>query len=332
MSQTKFVMTALMAIALSLCAVDATSQESLRPPGVTWTRVGEFPTPICWSSATIHQGALYVAGGLSPRGATASAWKLSPDSRSWEPVPPLSRPRFGHRLVSHEGRLWSIGGKSSVSAYIDSVEWLDEATGRWLTTGCLPSLPSPRAFFCAASTGSKLYLIGGESNDYRSTEQVLLFDPSADAWKRTVDYPIPISHCESSVMDGRVIVVGGTTHSEQPTNEVYAFDGSRWTPMGPMRIPRSDPLLITHAGSLFAFGGTTWHPRVRDSISETANETEILHVLSERPTGWEILAEDSWIRRSAMSGAIVGSTIFSVGGIEPSGLIVDEVDAGKVLP
>ena len=79
-----------------------------------------------FAAATVGQ-TLYVSGGTTVAGLHLGMawppmdnfWRLTTSSDRWESLGPMIEPRWGHRMVAHNERLYVVGGRGPSSSYAD---------------------------------------------------------------------------------------------------------------------------------------------------------------------------------------------------------------------
>jgi len=79
-------------------------------------------------------------------------------------------------------------------------------------------------------------------------------------WKELAPPPLPRAGCAVGVINGELVVAGGTYWREGRkfwSERVDSFDPAvnRWSARSPMPRPRGDAAALAHAGALYVFGG-----------------------------------------------------------------------------
>jgi Kelch motif/Galactose oxidase, central domain len=104
---------------------------------------------------------LYVSGGADVAGAHLghqywpphnNFWLLSAGADTWQILPPMIEPRWGHRMVAYNGRLFIVGGRGPsgrVLIYTPGKDW---------TLGA--AMPRVRDHLSVVEVGGKLWAIG----------------------------------------------------------------------------------------------------------------------------------------------------------------------------
>jgi hypothetical protein len=68
-------------------------------------------------SVYVSGGAAEILGGWTP---TRDFWRLEWGEEEWEALEPMPEPRLGHRMVTHEGRIyvWTPMSRASWEVYL----------------------------------------------------------------------------------------------------------------------------------------------------------------------------------------------------------------------
>ncbi|KAJ0984230.1 hypothetical protein J5N97_002586 [Dioscorea zingiberensis] len=161
---------------------------------------------------------------------------FDPISSLWHPLPPIpiSSPllpsSFATASIPRSGHLFLIGGmRSDTHSSIPTLLSYSVATNAW--TSAAP-MPTPRAFFSAATIGGQLVVAGGDHN------KVDRYDPDADRWTSAAAPRRSIEQYDAAVLGRRLYVTGGWTwpFHDPPRGGVYDVDEDTWEEMrGGMR-------------------------------------------------------------------------------------------------
>ena len=235
------------------------------PGRKSWRPGPPLPEPRHHLAATGLAGSIYVSGGTDVAALGLghhhwppkdNFWRLAAGSAQWESVGPMIEPRWGHRMVAHDGRLYVIGGRGP------SGRVLIYTPGRGWTTGAV--MPRPRDHLSVVAVDGRLWAIGGR--DPRSLARVDIYDPSTDTWQPGPDLPTPTSGAAEGAIDGVIFVYGG----EEPSFADGAVNDRHWKldtrSQSGRWEPAPAPPLVVHGtsgavlqGNLAVAGGATWH-------------------------------------------------------------------------
>jgi len=219
--------------------------------GTSWSSGPRLPIGLDHASAATFDGHVYVAGGHSFGRDSARVFRL--DGARWTEVAAMRHPRGGHALIALAGRLYVIGGNTSLGQ-VPAAEVYDPATNRWSD---LPPLPLPRNHVSGFAFQGKACVAGGRSPN---TSRVDCFDPSSRAWIRLANLPNPTSGAGAATFEsGQVVVMGGEDAGESRiiAQRVHLnLDGTWGVPVA-MLVPRHGFQLAVFEGRAWACGGGT---------------------------------------------------------------------------
>lgn len=200
-----------------------------------WTAGTSLPGPRFHHAMLLHNGWLYLVGGLEARESVASVYRarVGRDGNvgSWEKLPDLPRPRSHHAMLVHAGALYVVGGldgnPAGTNTPLDDVLRAeinrDGTLGEWREVSRLPHAYATHA---SAAFGDALWLFGGVEDNARFVNVVLkaaiASDGSVGEWA-TVEPGLPAarSHVHQvPVFAGRAYSVGGSNR-RVVTGDVY---------------------------------------------------------------------------------------------------------------
>ena len=235
------------------------------PNAKRWSNGPPLPSPRHHLAAAALGQAVYVSGGTDVAGwhlghqywpPTDSFWRLTALSDRWETLAPMIEPRWGHRMVAHDGRLFVVGGRGPSSCV------LVYAPGKGWSLGA--EMPRPRDHLSVVVVDDRIWAIGGR--DPRSVTWVDIYDPATNSWQPGPELPSPTSGAAEAAIDGLVFVYGG----EEPsfltggTNDRHWMLDTRRVAQGWKPAPR--PPLTVHGtsgavlqGTMVIAGGATRH-------------------------------------------------------------------------
>ena len=137
-----------------------------------------------------------------------------------------------------------------------SILTLAQGEGTWTSVG---SMPYERSEITLAAAGGKFYVIGGQMRGVNANSLNQEYDPVNKTWREAALVPQVTSHAGSTVLDGKIIVVGGFqfgAHGGAVTN-VYEYDPATdmWRTLAPLSAPRGAPGAVVVNGKVYAIGG-----------------------------------------------------------------------------
>jgi Galactose oxidase, central domain/Kelch motif len=218
----------------------------------TWTATGPMVTP-GWqfAAAGLLDGRVLVA---SADGTATSAELYDPSTGSWTATGSMGTARYDTTLtLLDDGKVLLAGGDTVAPSFnpsVASAELYDPVTGSWTPTG---SMGSARSGHTATLLRNGKVLVAGGSNDNDTLSYRLasaeLYDPGTGRWTPTHDMTeVRQSHTATLLLDGRVLVVGGSgVFAVEPgqqlrqgiskTAELYDPTTGSWTAAGSLRAP-----------------------------------------------------------------------------------------------
>jgi N-acetylneuraminic acid mutarotase len=235
-----------------------------------WTKKKPMPRPAHHAAMAVANGKIYVIGGfIAPTNTTIpvgaawqpidDAWEYDPKADSWKSLAPLPSRRGSALAVEVGGKIYTIGGATTVEASKDSFftafgaarvltsnDVYDPATNKWESRK--PMAVARNHAFGGAVNG-KIYVIGGRTGHAfiltaTNTDVVEAYDPVSDSWSLPRER-MPYARSGGAWgTDGRRIYVAGgevtTNGLVGAFNGVQAYDPAinAWFTLPPMPMPR----------------------------------------------------------------------------------------------
>jgi N-acetylneuraminic acid mutarotase len=223
--------------------------ELFDPTTQSYTNTGSLSVPLDYvRAALLHDGRVFIAGGLNGDGRVSSAEVYDPATATWSMTAPMND--IGYALtetVLHNGSVLVTGLGDGTEA-----EVYNPTTNSWTDT---PPTIGVGLF------GTATLLPGGDvltAGDGTSTAG--LYDPRTNSWTATGPMNVARSHASAvRLPTGDVLIAGGEDSQFQPlaSAEVYNPSAGTWTLTGnQMSHPRSlFTMVTTRAGNAMAIGG-----------------------------------------------------------------------------
>jgi N-acetylneuraminic acid mutarotase len=235
-----------------------------------WTKKTSMPRPAHHAALAAANGKIYVMGGFVPPKETAipvggawepidDAWEYDPAADSWKSLPPLPGKRGSAVAAEVGGKIYVIGGATTVagskdpffaffgpSLVLGTNDVYDPATNKWESRKPM-SVPRNHAF--GGVVNGKIYVIGGRTGhgfilSATNTDVVEEYNPINDSWSAPKERMPTARSGGASGTDGRRIYVAGgevtTKDLVGAFRSVEAYDPAinAWFTLPSMPMPR----------------------------------------------------------------------------------------------
>jgi N-acetylneuraminic acid mutarotase len=240
------------------------------PPTDKWTQKKGMPRSAHHAAIATANGKLYVIGGFVPPKDTqiptggawepiADVWEYDPAADSWKSLAPLPTKRGAAVAVEVGGKIYVIGGATTVadskdpyftffgpSLVLTTNEVFDPATNKWESRRPM-SVARNHAY--AAAVNGKIYVIGGRTGhafilSATNTDVVEEYSPVNDMWSAPKErMPTPRSGGAWGTDGRRIYVAGGEVTTKELVGafravEAYEPATNSWISLPPMPMPR----------------------------------------------------------------------------------------------
>ncbi len=242
-----------------LSSSPATASAVETTPLRRWRNNPSLPEPRQGMASTIFEGRVYLIGGKTPQGITASVISFSPETQTWSTwadkpgaVSDIQSARIGDQI-------YVPGGLQVNQQPTDQLEVYDPRADRWETRA---PLPVPLSDYALAAFEGQLYLFGGwDGENYRS--ETYQYDPGTDVW--TILTPLASARGGArAVSEGGKIYLLGGTDGEQVFKDSLAYYPQRdlnhepaWEVLSPLPEGRAEMGTAVLAGTIYVVGGIT---------------------------------------------------------------------------
>ena len=216
------------------------ASEVFDPSTNSWTMLAPMPAAETHMGVATDGQFIYVIGGYTfdptttyQTFATANSFRYDIASNTWSGFVPLPSPRGAGALVYLDGQLHFVGGVNTGRGG-QTEHWvlnLSDANPQWTDSTPLPISANHTA---AVVLNGKIYLVGGQttSDDSSTIANMVMWDPAnPSVWTPLANMPIKRSHAVVAVIDGRIVVAGGTIANDVPLDSVidYNPDTNAWS-------------------------------------------------------------------------------------------------------
>ena len=242
---------------------------------------------------------IYIIGGLTadtPTGMLKTTLIYDITNDSWSTGPDMAAGRSDTCAAVVGSKIYVVAGYQSIEPInvLDTVEVLDTAAASpaWTTA---PSLPAKRGDITCASSGGKVYAIGGYYDPTGTWkpgafhDTMFEFTPGAAAWAEKAKMPSSRGDKAAVTMsDGSIIVVGGETHAREEQSQIAAHPVEQYYPAHDTWVPKASiPTARFRFGAaqvddiVYAMGGhrvceTNWDTYASDCARKTLDSVEAL--------------------------------------------------------
>src|SRR5439155_1194114 len=207
-----------------------------------WTKLAAFPEPAEELLGASAGGKMYVFCGLAPGWKPIGmVYEYDPAGNTWRARAPIPTPRNHATAGVVSGKIYVIGGRvggafvSSGSSNVGIVEEYDPATDAWGAPRA--RMPSARSAMSSGTWGGKIYVTGGEGQDYVSMfafRALEAYDPGTNTWTVLPNMPVGRHGLAGAVVGSRLHMVSGDVQSagtgvqvHTESHDAYEFDGGK---------------------------------------------------------------------------------------------------------
>ncbi|WP_395748655.1 Kelch repeat-containing protein [Prosthecobacter sp.] len=219
--------------------------------------------PAQGASLVASQNAVIRIGGMAARNApgekqdlwsSETAARFDIASSKWIPLPKLPHRRSSHDSIISGNVLYVIGGWSMAgdadSVWHDTYLTLDlsKPDAQWQ----IHSQPFKRRALAVQTIGSRIYAIGGMTDEDKTTSAVSVLDTTTGQWSEGPSLP-------SDKIGGfgfAAVAHEGRLFSSGLTGRLLELREGKWVPVAKLAHPRYfHRLLVGSSGTLVAIGG-----------------------------------------------------------------------------
>jgi len=183
----------------------------------------------------------------------------------WAPIAALPEPRHYAGAVAVAGGVLLTGGLNATNTPFTSTLWYEPVAGVWLPK---PPLQTARSSHGCVAIGSKVYVLGGVSDDASDEEledadelimsvESISIGGDEQRWSFGTPMRMGRSFFGCAVLEGKIYVAGGCT-SSGVTESVEVFDplSNTWEEVASLHVARSECGMVALGRRLCLAGGT----------------------------------------------------------------------------
>ena len=302
-----------------------TSQEA-------WQTAQSLPIQTQELYSTVHQGRLYVAGGIARKLGVPyfsdAVYSYDPDQDQWRQEPSLPEALHHPALVSTGDRLFAFGGfhSSYLSVWQMRDSILELVDGEWRLIGQMP-FPQAEGVAAMAADG-RIHIVTGQmpkgnDNEQRSDHSEitthLVWTPDSNQWQRLAPIPTARNSATGGWIGDQLIVCGGrTSRGNLSAVEIYDLSSDTWRSARPLPTPQAGTAGVVVEDGIIVLGGEIFTPKA-DVFADVWR-----YRLS--TAQWERLP-DMRTPRHGHGAGLIGNKIYVVGGAtQPGGSGTSDVN------
>jgi N-acetylneuraminic acid mutarotase len=223
------------------------------PTNDSWKALAPMPTRRGSPVAVTIGDKMYVIGGAvagpnqaavhpaRPHTSVGTLEEYDPASNTWRERAPMPTPRNHATAAAANGKAYVIGGRvgaafiSGGSSNIGVIEAYDPATDSW--SQGLARMPTARSAGAGGAYGGRIYVTGGEYQDYRMMATLKAFeayDPATNAWQTLPSLPVSRHGLAGAVVGNRLHMVSGDVqsagtgvHVDTEQHDAFEFDSGK---------------------------------------------------------------------------------------------------------
>jgi N-acetylneuraminic acid mutarotase len=276
-----------------------------------WRALAPLPLPrteMAWAAE--YKGRMHLIGGYAEQRVDKPyhhAFDLA--SNTWETLPDLPRGANHVGVATHGERLYAFGGFLEQNRTPHDGAYAFDGRS-WTTLRRLPEACG--AISCVAS-GDVIHLIGGAigSDNRRSVDWHMTYDPRTDRYSRRKPMPLGRDHTGIVAANGLVHIIGGrvdTFHTNSNLHHTYNPASDSWTFETPIPTARSGHGTVWLDGRIFCMGG--------EGTNRVYGQTESYDPVTKR---WESHAPMLTPRHGMGAVVLRGEIIVAGGGPQMGG-------------
>jgi N-acetylneuraminic acid mutarotase len=183
----------------------------------SWSTGSNMPQPRYYHSSSVVDGKIYVIGGIMEN-SLDTVYCYDPLTDSWSTQTSLPEPIAYHSSSVVDDKIYVIGGGYDYNSELDTVYIYDTLTDNWSLGS---NIPQQIAGHTSSVVYGKIYTIGGltTGNTIEDTlDSVYIYNPETNTWSTGASLPQSIGSHSSSVVNGKIYIIGGGTKMDDVYN------------------------------------------------------------------------------------------------------------------
>ena len=297
-------------------------------PALRWQRLADLPLAVQEIYPAVHNGKIYVAGGLSDalpeaeQQMTALVQVYDPATDSWALAPSLPAPRHHAYLLSVDNKLWLFGGfvianDGRWSASADVLQ-LDESAQQWRKVA---QLPRPLTETVAVVLNNKVHLASGRSpatdtnaqwRDQADVNWHWVFDIADLSVSDATALPLALNSASGVRLNTQFYLLGGRQVGAANLAQLYRFDRALgWQSLAPLPQAQGGLAAAVLDNDLLVFGG--------EYFTDGGGVYPQVWRYQSRNNRWQQLGEMP-LPRHGLGTVTLNNVIYVIGGATKAGL------------
>lgn len=250
---------------------------------------------------------VYVAGGVDTAGdAVTTCQRYHPATRTWSDMASMtaSRQRYSGATAVVDDKVYCLGGfTDDYTQFVDVFDPAEGDTGAW-TNGTVMAVF--RSAVCAAAVGTKIYVIGGQTDFAAKLDTTSVYDTGTSLWEELAVISSERDYMSAGTIGGKVYVAGGRLDGPVASAVTQCYDpvANTWTTVASMNTARWNGGSAVVGGKLYVFGG-------RDA---TTTSMDTVEVYDPHADTWTIYNSSMPTGSRGQAAAVVRDKVYAFGG------------------
>ncbi|KAF9213390.1 Negative regulator of mitotic exit [Podila verticillata] len=190
----------------------------------------ESPPARSGHCAGVHEGKIYIFGGVDADYFYNDIWCFDPRGATWTPIPAsgyLPTGRHGHSCTVADGTMYIFGGNSPDGTELNDAYAFKIHERRWYLFQNIGPVASPRSGHTMCTIKDRIFVFGGESEHTKSEDSALIFY---------------LEICPSRIAEGHILTDSPSSgfNSDRISEQIQPQRPGQGPPPGPHRPDRPD--------------------------------------------------------------------------------------------
>lgn len=257
-------------------------------------------------AAAAFNGDLYLIGGHTSGGVTASTLRFLSAEKRWEEraPKPLAVQSAGAVLLGE--RIYIPGGETKEGRLTAALEIYDPRGDHWERGA---DMPEPLSSYALAAFEGRLYVFGGHSA-HGISDRVYSYDPIKDEWRQASSLPFARQMAVAAPLEGSILVVGGFDGRQALVETLAYYPGREsgsepaWEILASLPGGRYEMSAAVLAGTVYLAGG-----------NRTENAAPWFLCYSPHQSKWFVLENPSFEAGVGLAVVAVDTRLHILGGM-----------------